>query len=119
MSATAIAEPMLQTELWLSFVSMLRSYSAAASLHRSSVHVGATENSVAITANDVRLEMQFLSESSQIAWQTISAQHTSGTGRCELLHDGTVLIDGTTKDLDHAAIDFIKSVTEQWRGAAQ
>ncbi len=51
---------MLETELWLSFVSMLRSYAAAASLHSPEIDVASSENSVAITASDVRLEMQFV-----------------------------------------------------------
>lgn len=119
MSATATAEPMLETELWLSFVSMLRSYAAAASLHSPEIYVASSENSVAITASDVRLEMQFRPESSQITWQKSAPHHSSGPGRFELLHDGTVLIDGITKDLDHTAIDFIASLTKRQKGAAQ
>jgi hypothetical protein len=109
----------LNVEVWLSFVSMLRSYAAAASLHRPEVHVASIENSVSLAANDVRLTMQFDPASGHITWQKSAAGQNPIAGHFELLPEGAIAIDGITKDLDHVAIDFIASITEQAKGAAQ
>jgi hypothetical protein len=109
---------MIETELWLSFVSMLRSYAAAASLHAGEVNVFVAENAVTIAAGDARLEMQFDPASSIVSWTRRTGSLSSGSGSFTIELEGTVSIDGVSRDLDHAAIDFIASVTENAKGGA-
>jgi len=110
---TAAAQPMLQTELWLSFLSLLRSYAAAASLHSGAVHVATTENSATLTAGNAQLAMTFDPDSSQVSWTQHTPSQAPITGSFELLPEGAIAINGATKDLDHAAIDFIDLASQQ------
>ncbi len=112
----ATAEPMLQTELWVSFVSMLRSYAAAASLHTGEVGVRLDGNDVGIAAGDVQLAMHFDAESGVVSWTKRTGCSEPIAGSFEILADGVVSVNGATRDLDHAAIDFIASVTEGSKG---
>lgn len=115
----AAAEPMLQTELWVSFVSMLRSYAAARSLHAGEIGVAVTEYAVTIAAGASQLDMQFDPDSSQVIWSRRTASHAPIAGSFSLDPEGRVSIDGAAKDLDHAAIDFIASITEGAKGGAR
>ncbi len=112
----ATAEPMLQAELWVSFVSMLRSYAAVASLHAGEIGVSLDGNDVAIVAGDVQLAMQFDAESGVVRWSQRTAGSEPIAGGFEILPDGVLSINGITRDLDHAAIDFIASITERGKG---
>ena len=113
MSAPALAS-MLETELWLSFVSLLRSYAAAANLnleeHARIEHGG---NSISIVASAARLELVFNPETSIVTWQKTAPAHDPIGGSFAFLPEGTLNINGTIKDLDHAAIDFVAAVTVQ------
>jgi hypothetical protein len=111
------AEPMLQTELWISFVSMLRSYAAAAGLHGGEVHVATTGNTVEITSSATELDMRFDPDSSQVYWTKRAASQGPVTGTLTIQPEGTIHVNGASKDLDHAAIDFIASVTEPGKGS--
>jgi len=115
----AATEPMIETELWVSFVSMLRSYAAAASLHAGAVHISmTTENTVTITSGATQLEMNFAPQSSLIHWTKRTGSHPPITGSFAIEPEGAVRIDGVSRDLDHAAIDFIASVTDSAKGGA-
>ena len=62
MSAPAVAS-MLETELWLSFVSLLRSYAAAANLNlEEHARIEHGETSATLIAGATRLELHFDSE---------------------------------------------------------
>jgi len=106
----SLPEPTLESELWFSFVSLLRSYTAAAGLNLDAMpHVEEAENSVAIVATGVRTEMQFDPATRRVEFQMRNDVGTLLTsGSFEILLDGTIEIGGTTKDLDHAAIDFVQ-----------
>ena len=108
---------MLQAELWVSFVSMLRSYAAAASLHAGEVKVSMTENSATIASGSTQLDMQFNPDSSEVNWTMRTASQETVTGSFTMQPEGTIHISGATKDLDHAAIDFIASVTAKGKGS--
>jgi hypothetical protein len=116
-SVTATAEPMLEMELWLSFVSLLRSYAAAASLHAGDVRVSSSANTVKITSGAGELNLHFDSESRQGSWTQCTASSPAVTGNFAMQPEGTIHIDGVTKDLDHAAIDFIASISERGKGS--
>ncbi|HEY1502023.1 MAG TPA: hypothetical protein VGF88_20780 [Acidobacteriaceae bacterium] len=108
MSAT-VTEPTLQIELWISFVSLLRSYAAAANLNSAApAHIEESENSVAIVAAESRLEMHFDSDTGKVRWHKRAASSSPIAGTFELLPQGSIAINGATKDLDHVAIDFIE-----------
>ncbi|MFP5227238.1 MAG: hypothetical protein ACLGXA_06375 [Acidobacteriota bacterium] len=107
---------MLQAELWMSFVSMLRSYAAAASLHAGEVAVRSDENDVAVEAAGAELAMRFDAETGVVSWTKRGAAGPAAAGRFEILADGVVLVNGTRRDLDHAAIDLVASVTEGTKG---
>lgn len=109
---------MIETELWVSFVSMLRSYAAAASLHAGEVDVLVAENAVKVTSGATQLDMNFDPESSLIHWTKRSGSHPPTTGSLTIEPEGAVRIDGVSRDLDHAAIDFIASVTNSVKGGA-
>lgn len=108
----------LKVELWLSFVSMLRSYAAVASLRGEEVRVSSERNSVTVSAFANQLAMGFDPDSGVVNWQRRTAQQSSMGGVFSLQPDGVIAIDGTTKDLDHAAIDFIASVAQSAEGGA-
>ena len=113
MSAAATVEPMLQTELWMSFLSMLRSYAAATSLHSAAVHVATTENSATLTAGNSQLAMTFDPESSQVSWTQHTPAQAPITGSFIIEPEGTIHVNGAAIDLDHAAIDFIDLASQQ------
>lgn len=108
---------MLQIELWVSFVSMLRSYAAAATLHAEEVHVSKAENSVTIASGAAQLDMQFDPDSGEVKWTMHTASQAPVTGSFTMQPEGTIQINGATKDLDHGAIDFIASVTAEGKGS--
>lgn len=116
MSAT-VTEPTLHTELWHSFVSMLRSYAAAASLNSGAVLVSSIRNTVTITVDDTQLEMNFDPCSARINWRKRTAADDPIGGSFDLLAEGAIAIDGATKDLDHVAIEFVALVTAQGKGS--
>jgi hypothetical protein len=76
-----------------------------------------TENSATIAFGSTRLDMQFAPDSSEVKWTMHTASQAPVTGSFTMLADGTIRINGTMKDLDHAAIDFIASVTAEGKGS--
>jgi hypothetical protein len=111
--SAAAAEPMLSAELWVSFVSMLRAYAAAANLSSNKIWVHSTENSVTISAFAVQIEMRFNVNSPEGTWEKRVAGHPVFPGTFTIEPEGTIRINGAVKDFDHAAIDLIASVTER------
>ena len=109
---SAPAGAMLSIELWISFTSLLRAYVAAAGLHGGeSAEVAATENSISITAGHARLAMQYEPATGAGNW-VLHGTIPQMRGRFELLPDGRIELDGTTLDLDHAAIDFAAALMQ-------
>jgi len=107
----------VHSELWLSFVSMLRSYAAAASLHAGDVRVISRENTVTVTSGAAQLDLTFTPESSLVGWNRHSASSAPLTGSFIIEPGGTLAINGVSRDLDHAAIDFIAFVTAEGKGS--
>jgi hypothetical protein len=102
----------LQAELWLSFVSVLRSYAAASNLNLPGhARIEEANDSLAIVAPESRLEMRFDPDTGKVRWHKRAKSCSPVAGTFEFLPQGAIAIDGTTKDLDHVAIDFIASVT--------
>jgi hypothetical protein len=110
---SATLEPMLETELWVSFVSVLRAYAAAASLHSNAApQIEVTPDSVALVADASRTDLRFdpLSRIVQSRTRNVHGDLLAA-GEFEILPDGTIGIDGAKLEMDHVAIDLIGSVT--------
>jgi hypothetical protein len=115
-SAPAIAS-MLETELWQSFVSLLRSYAAAANLNlEEHARVEQAETSAALIAGDTRLELRFDPETSTVNWRMQSSADQPITGSFAFLPEGTIDINGRVQDLDHVAIELVAKATGQGKG---
>jgi len=106
---SALAEPMIEIELWASFVSLLRSYAAAANLNlREPVRVEESGDSVAVVAGATRLAMRF--DAGKVSWEKTGPGNEAGS--FEFLPEGRIAVDGQVLDLDHVAIEFIDSVVK-------
>ena len=107
MSAT-LADPMIEQELWVSFVSLMRGYAAAASLNsREAVEVELHEHSITLGIGHASFDMQVNPLTGAGNWQLRSSHEGKTQGRFQLLPDGRIALDAKTLDLDHAAIDFV------------
>src|ERR1700691_758814 len=104
---------MLEAELWVSFVSLLRSYAAAGSLNSGKVWVASNDESVTISTFAVQIEMRFDANSGQGTWEKRVAGHAVFPDTFAIQPEGTIRINGAIKDLDHAAIELIASLTER------
>lgn len=101
-------------ELWVSFVSMLRSYAGAAALNGGAgPEVEAAEFAVVVTAGGARLTMDVDAAGGQGKWSLAASQ-----GSFVLLPEGRIAVDGKTLDLDHAALDFLALLTEAAAGSS-
>jgi hypothetical protein len=110
------ADPMIEIELWASFVSLLRSYVAAANLNLGEqALVEEAGYVVAIIAGTTRLAMRF--DAGKVTWEKTGTEAVSG--KFEFLPEGRIAIRGNVLDLDHVAIDFVASVTHGGKGSAR
>ena len=109
----AVAEPMIESELWVSFVSMLRSYAAAANVNLGKVWVVSNGMTVTISAFATQIEMRFDEKTGQGTWEKRVAGRPAFPGAFAIEPEGMIRINGAVKDFDHAAIDLIASVTER------
>ena len=101
------ADPMIETELWASFVSLLRSYAAAANLNlREPVRVEEAGDRVVVVAGTTRLTMRF--DAGKVSWEKTGGE----AGSFEFLPEGKIAVGGQVLDLDHVAIEFIDSLVK-------
>lgn len=113
MSAPVAEETMLSAELWLSFASLLRSYAAAATLHVTpAAEIVITEETATIASGAARLHVVCDPVTGAGNWQLRRGAQPVAEGRFHLLLEGRIALDGSTLDLDHAAIDFIAALTQ-------
>ncbi len=113
----AATEPMLETELWGSFVSLLRSYVAAANLNLDQhARIEGAGNSIAIVASESHLTMEFNPQTSEVSCRPRCGSSASISSTFEFLPEGTIHIDGAVKDLDQVAIDLVASAMHRGKG---
>jgi hypothetical protein len=113
--SAAVAEPMIEAELWVSFVSMLQSYAAAASLSSevaNKVWVHVKRNTVTISAFAAQIEMTFDAASGRGTWEKRVAERSAFPGTFTIEPEGKIRINGAIREFDIAAIDLIDSVTK-------
>lgn len=103
---------MLEAELWISFTSLLRSYTAAASLNPSAEFtIDSTEESISIASGGVVLAMHVDLQTGRGKWR-LKSSGSATQGEFALLHDGRIDLDNTILDLDLAAIDFVAALRQ-------
>jgi hypothetical protein len=108
--SAAVAEPMLETELWVSFVSLLRAYFSVGTLDgKTTARVETSETSIILTANAAQLEMHCDPQTGEGNW-LLQNSASKSQGRFILLPHGGLDLDGKTLELDHAAIDLVAAL---------
>jgi hypothetical protein len=113
MSAVAV-ESAVTTELWVSFVSLVRSYAGVAGLHGGdSVDVTVAGNSVLLSAGLVECSMRLARRAGTVSWNLCEVTQEMAAGRFELLLDGKIEQDGTVQEMDSVAIDLVARVRDR------
>jgi len=101
----------IRIQLWDSFLSLLKSYAAAASLHgvRHEV-VAVSECEAFVTAGTRVLDIWCYPDSGRGDW-AIGRSTAESAGEFLLNTNGTIALGDSTMDMDHAAIQLIASLT--------
>jgi hypothetical protein len=114
-SAT-VAEPMIETELWVSLQSLLRAYAAAAEAHGGmATKVETAEGALTLTAGRVALAVECDNSTGAGTWTLRRAGVETARGAFRLLESGRLEQDGRETDLDHAAIDWVAELMRTGR----
>ncbi|MGA7521784.1 MAG: hypothetical protein WBW84_04845 [Acidobacteriaceae bacterium] len=107
-------ESALATELWISFVSLVRSYAGVAGLHGGDgVDVVVSGDSVQLSAGRVECMMRLAEESGAVVWSLRDDLRELAAGRVELRPDGRIEQDGTDQEMDSVAIDMVARVRDR------
>ncbi len=104
--------PDIRAELWHSFAVLLKSYAAAASIH--GIEHGVlelTSNSLNVVAVSATLAIGYFPAVGKGTW-SITRRGDQDRGTFELNPNGSVVLDETEIDMDHAAIQLISSLTK-------
>jgi hypothetical protein len=113
-------EAALGAELWVSFVSLLRSYAGVAGLHGGDpVDVRTAGGSVVLSAGALECTMRFALESGAVVWTLREAEQEKAAGRFVLLPDGKIEQDGVVQEMDSVAIDMVARVRDRARARGQ
>jgi hypothetical protein len=99
----------VRTELWSSFVSLLRSYAAAATMDGKEYVVEGGSDQAAVGYLDRAYRFRFRAATGDGIWRSVQSGSESW-GAFHLKQDGTLAFLDGTKSLDIAAIDFIESL---------
>lgn len=106
-------------ELWISFASLLRSYTAARCLNDEEwANVALKGESIRIVAANTAMELTLDPHDWSGSWCLSSGVGQQTRGRLALLPEGRIDIDGNVLDLDHAAIDLVASLMNVAAGSA-
>jgi hypothetical protein len=106
--------PALAVELWVSFVSLVRSYAGVAGLHGGvGVEVTAVQDSVVLSAGGVECLMQFAPENGAVVWSLREGVQEMAAGRFALLPDGRMEQDGQAQEMDSVAIDMVTRIRDR------
>jgi hypothetical protein len=109
----------VSTELWISFASLLRSYTAARCLNdEESADVALKGELIRIVAPNAAMELTLDPHDWSGRWCLSSGVGQQTRGRLALLPEGRIDIDGNVLDLDHAAIDLVASLMNAAAGSA-
>jgi hypothetical protein len=114
--SAAVAEPMIEAELWVSLVSLLRAYAAAAEAHGGmATRVEAAENTITLTASRVTLSVE-CDLRSGVGTRTLRRGAVElARASFRLLADGRLEQGSEELDLDHAAIDWVAELMRAGR----
>lgn len=122
MSAVAVEHeltPALIVELWVSFVSLVRSYAGIAGLHGGDgVDVTVAGNSVTLSADLVDCSMRLSQRTGTVSWHLCEVTQEMAAGRFILLPEGKIRQDEAIQDMDSVAIDMVARVRDRARARA-
>ncbi|HTV13565.1 MAG TPA: hypothetical protein VME68_02545 [Acidobacteriaceae bacterium] len=114
----AVAEPMIESELWVSFVSMLRAYAAAAEAHGGvPARVEMAEGALTLVAGRAALRVECNVATGSGTRTLLRNGTTLMQGSFQLLEDGRITQGEKAMDLDHAAIDMVAELTRAGKKA--
>ncbi len=101
-------------ELWVSLVSLVRSYAGVTGLHGGDgVDVVVSGDSVVLIAGPVECAMRFAADSGSVEWSLREDEQEAAAGRVELLPDGRMGQDGQVQEMDSVAIDMVARVRDR------
>jgi hypothetical protein len=111
MSLAIASDTEIRLQLWDSFVTLLRTYAAAASLHGLAHNVAEiAECEAFVTAGQETLDVWCSAETGTGHWSVGRVSEDSPSD-FQLQTDGTVLLGNSIVDMDHAAIQLISHLT--------
>jgi hypothetical protein len=114
--SAAVAEPMIEAELWVSLQSLLRAYAAAAQAHGGmAAKVETAEGAITLTTNRVALRVECEAANGAGTWTLQRGGVEAAQGAFRLLENGRLEQGGQEMDLDHAAIDLVAELTRAGR----
>jgi hypothetical protein len=114
---SAVAEPMIEAELWVSLQSMLRAYAAAAEAHGGlATRAQVADGTLTLAAGGAALSVACDLVSGAGTWTLRRAGSELASGRFTLLESGRVALGERETDLDHAAIDWVAELTRAGLG---
>jgi hypothetical protein len=101
-------------ELWVSWVSLVRSYAGVTGLHGGEgVDVVVSGTSVVLSAGAVECAMEFVADSGSVVWTLREDEQEAAAGRFELQPDGRMAQDGEAQEMDSVAIDMVARVRDR------
>jgi hypothetical protein len=113
-------ETAVTAELWVSFVSLVRSYAGVAGLHGGdSVDVTVAGTSVVLCTDLVECSMRLARRTGTVSWILREVTREMAAGRFELRPDGKIEQDGQSQEMDSVAIDMVARVRDRARVAQE
>lgn len=105
----------IRAEIWESLLSMLRVYAYAASVNHGEFRLtSAPPDTLRIEHEGLTLRLSLDAASGAGSWRRAEAG-IERSGDLRIQDDGGLLVDGTEKDLDQAAIEWIEDLTKAAR----
>ena len=115
---SAVTDPMIEEELWVSFVSMLRAYAAAAEAHGGvPARVEMVEGALTLVAGRAALRVECDVATGSGTRTLLRNGTTLIQSNFQLLEDGRITQGEKALDLDHAAIEWIAEMARAGKKA--
>ena len=114
MTETA-TEQRVQSLLCQAFGALVHAYAGVAALHDGKEAVFAeTGNGIRVDVEGAQLELSYDPQTGIGDWHIGDHSGLNRQGHFELQSDGTVALDGTLMEMDHAAIDLSALLKKLW-----
>ena len=114
MSETA-TEQRVQSLLCHAFAALVHAYAGVAALHDGKeAAFEETEDGVRVEVEGFQLKLHFDPQTGIGEWHIGGHSGLNRQGHFELQSDGTIALDGTVMEMDHAAIDLSALLKKSW-----